>query len=210
MFFKSLLQASALLPLFYTSASAQTACNNSPSLCNKAYNNITHLGAHDAAFLRDSTTSFSTSGNQYYNATVALDAGVRLLSAQVHKLNNTSGDEAWHLCHSSCDLLDAGTLEKWLASIKTWMDNNSNDVVTILLVNSDNASPSDLGAQFQASGIDKYAYAPTNGSSIPTTWPTLQSLISNNTRLMTFVASLSTPSSDYPYLMVSSNLSPIS
>jgi hypothetical protein len=198
---RTLLQAAsaAVLPFF---VSAQTtACNNSPDLCNRAYNNITHLGAHDSPFLRDQSTSFSTSGNQYYNTTVQLESGVRLLSAQVHKLNNTEGNEAWHLCHSICDLLDAGTLSNWLTEIKTWMDANPNDVVTVLLVNSDDATPAELGAQFQASGIDQYAYTPPSTSSVPQTWPTLQSLISNGTRLMTFVASLSQTSSDFPYLM---------
>jgi len=200
--FRSLLQASALLPLLSTTVSAQTACNNSPSLCNRAYNNITYLGAHDSPFLRDESTSFSTSGNQYYNSTVQLDAGVRLLSAQVHKTNDTAtGANKWHLCHSSCDLLDAGTLESWLSEIKAWMDKNPHDVVTVLLVNSDNAAASDLGAQFQASGIDQYAYAPPSTSSIPRTWPTLDALISNNTRLLSFVASLGQPSSAHPYLL---------
>lgn len=200
MYLRSLLQASALLPLLYTTASAQNACNNSPSLCSRAYNNITHLGAHNSPFLRNQETSFSSSGNHYYNSTVQLEAGVRLLTAQVHKTNE-SGSDAWHLCHSSCDLLDAGSLENWLSEIKTWMDANTNDVVTLLLVNSDNASPADLGSQFSASGIDTLAYAPASTTVLPQTWPTLDNLISNNTRLMTFVASLSQPSSQYPYLM---------
>lgn len=139
---------------------------------------------------------------RYYNTTVQLSAGVRLVTAQVHKNNG-----AWHLCHTSCDLLDAGTLESWLLEIKTWLDNNPNDgeadvgkgdmdctdsllVVTVLLVNSDNAAASDLNAVFEAAGIVKYAYKP-NFTSPPTTWPTLQELISAGTRLMTFVASLS-------------------
>jgi hypothetical protein len=202
MFSKSiLLQASALLPFFYTSASAQNACNNSPDLCSRPYNNITYLGAHDSPFLRNEETSFSTSGNQYYNSTVQLDAGVRLLSAQVHK-SNDSGTAQWHLCHSSCDLLDAGTLEDWLGEIKAWMDTNTNDVVTVLLVNSDNAPTSELGAIFSSSGIDKMAYTPPSTDVLPQTWPTLDALIGNNTRLVTFVASLSGgPSSQYPYLM---------
>ncbi|ORY12953.1 PLC-like phosphodiesterase [Clohesyomyces aquaticus] len=200
MFLQTLLQAAALLPILYSTASAQTACNNSPSLCNKPYNNITHLGAHDSPFLRNEQTSFSTSGNQYYNSTVQLDAGVRLLTAQVHKANETSAGSQWHLCHTSCSLLDMGTLESWLSSIKSWMDKNPNDVVTILLVNSDNAAASDLGSQFKSSGIDKYAYVPPSTTTIPQNWPTLQSLISNGTRLMTFVASI-TPSTTYPYLM---------
>ncbi|KAF2867359.1 PLC-like phosphodiesterase [Massariosphaeria phaeospora] len=200
MFLRNLIQASAILPFLYNTASAQIACNNSPSLCNKPYNNVTYLGAHDSPFLRDESTGFSTSGNQYYDTTTQLDAGVRLLSAQVHKLNNTEGNEAWHLCHSSCNLLDAGTLGDWLSEIKTWMDTNQNDVVTILLVNGDDAMPAELGQHFQQSGIAEYAYTPPSTDILPQQWPTLQSLISNGTRLMTFVASLQ-PSPDFPYLM---------
>lgn len=196
----SILRAAALLPLFYSTASAQDACNNSPSLCSRPYNNITYLGAHNSPFLRNEQTSFSTSGNHYFNTTVQLEAGVRMFSAQVHQTNE-SGSEAWHLCHTSCDLLDAGSLQSWLTEIKTWMDSNTHDVVTIILVNSDNAPASALGPQFSASGLDKYAYTPPSASTIPQTWPTLDTLIGNNTRLMAFVASLSEASSEYPFLM---------
>ncbi|CAI6340818.1 unnamed protein product [Periconia digitata] len=204
MFIRSILQASALL---YTTVTAQTACNNSPSLCSKPYNNITHLGTHNAAFLRDASTSFNTAGNQFYNATVQLSAGVRLLTAQVHQFNTSSGQSEWHLCHGDCKFLDAGPLETWLSEIKSWLDANTNDVVTLLLVNSDRASGSTIGTQFSASGIDKYAYTPSSNSSsqqtgaAQQTWPTLESMISNNTRLVTFVASLSTPSPQHPYLL---------
>jgi hypothetical protein len=198
MFFKSLVAASALLYSTVT-AQSQTACNNSPALCSRAYNNITQLGAHDSPFLRNKNTSFSTSGNHYYDTTTQLDAGVRLLSAQVHKNNNGTGADAWHLCHTSCTLFDAGTLEAWLSSIKTWMDKNTHDVVTVLIVNSDSASASDLGAQFNSSGISEYAYTPPS-TSAPTTWPTLDALIGNNTRLISFVASLPQTSSQYPFL----------
>lgn len=74
-------------------------------------------------------------------------------------------------------------------------------MVTVLLVNSDGASSSDLNSEFQAAGIDKYAYKPTSTLSAPATWPTLQDLINQNTRLMTFVATLAGDSSAAPYLM---------
>lgn len=202
MFLKTILQTVSIIPFLWPSISAQssTACNNSPSLCSKTYNNITHLGAHDSAFVRDASTNYATAGDQYFNSTVQLSAGVRLLSAQVHKANGSNGQTEWHLCHTSCSLMDAGTLTSWLSAIKTWMDANTNEVVTILLVNSDDASASDLGSQFSSSGIDKYAYTPSVNGSAQKTWPTLQSMISNGTRLVTFVASL-TESSAYPYLM---------
>jgi len=200
MFLRSLIQASAILSFLPTPTTAQNACNNSPSLCSRAYNNVTYLGAHDSPFLRNQDTSFSTSGNHYYNTTQQLDSGVRMLSAQVHKTNDT-GTEAWHLCHSSCNLLDAGTLSTWLTEIKTWMDAHTTDIVTLLLVNSDNAPPADLAAHFTSSGIDKLAYTPPSTTSAPTTWPTLDNLISNGTRLLTFIATLPQPDPAFPYLM---------
>lgn len=153
------------------------------------------MGAHDSAFLRDSTTDYSTSGNQFYNATVALSAGIRLLQAQVH---NSSG--TLELCHTTCTLLDAGTLESFLADIKTWMDANTNEVVTLLLVNSDDQDASAFGTVFESSGISTYGYTPTSTSGPISTWPTLQTLITANSRLITFIASI-TYDSTYPYLL---------
>lgn len=175
-----------------SSASTQ-ACNNSPLLCNRNYNDITHMGGHNAAFVRDRTTSFSTSGNQYYNATVALSAGLRLLSAQVHRENNTV-----RLCHSSCTLLDAGLLQTWLGEIKSWMDTNPREVVTLILVNSDDLSAAQFGSIFRASGISTYGYTPS--STPQATWPTLQTMITANTRLVTFIASIAYDAT-FPYLL---------
>jgi hypothetical protein len=170
------------------------ACNNSPALCPRAYNNITHMGAHDSAFLRDASTGNSLAGNQYFNATVALSAGIRLLQAQVHIVNNTL-----RLCHTDCALLDAGLLSDWLRRIKVWMDANPNDVVTILLVNSDNAAAAAFGTHFETSGISTYGYVPSS-STATQVWPSLQDMITSNKRLVTFLAS-SSPSAAHPYLL---------
>ncbi|KAK1144247.1 hypothetical protein N8T08_005660 [Aspergillus melleus] len=176
---------------------ATTACNNSPDLCSKSYGDITHLGCHNSPFLKDASTSYSSFGNQYVNTTSQLDAGVRLVTAQVHKK-----DSEWHLCHSGCDYLDAGKLSSWLSEIKEWLDDNKNDVVTVLLVNSDSASASDIDSEFESAGIKKYAYKPTSQTSAPSSWPTLQELIKDDTRLLTFVASLdASKNTDAPYLM---------
>lgn len=182
-------------------SSSTTACNNSPSLCGRSYNNITHLGAHDSPFVANSSNSFTVSGNQYYSSTTQLSAGVRLLTAQLHGANSSTGQTEIHLCHTSCGLYDAGTLENWLSDIKGWLDNNPNDVVTILLVNSDDFGASDLSSVFESSGISNYTYTPAS-TSAPASWPTLQSLITANTRLITFIASLpSSGNSAAPYLL---------
>jgi hypothetical protein len=202
---KSCFRATLLLPLLWQFAAARpqtattsTACNNSPSLCSRSYGNITHLGAHDSPFVSNSSNKFTSSGNQFYNSTTQLDAGVRLLTAQVHTANATGSE--LRLCHTDCSLLDAGSLVDWLSSIKTWLDGNPNEVVTILLVNSIDATATTLGADFVSSGISNYGYQfPASGA--PSTWPTLQSLITANTRLVTFVASLTGGNTAAPYLL---------
>ena len=153
------------------------------------------MGAHDSAFVRDGSTGNSIAGNQYFNATIALDDGLRLLSAQVH---NSKG--SLRLCHTNCLLLDAGTLQDWLSKIKYWMDRNPNEVVTLLLVNSENLDVSQFGAAFEGSGLSQYGFTPSSPTAASTNWPTLQSMISANTRLVTFVASI-TYSARYPYLL---------
>lgn len=196
--------ATALLALPATLANAATtpsrlaarqddvACNNSPKLCNKNYDEITHLGGHNSAFVRDDTTNDSIAGNQYYNATVALESGLRLLQAQVHYENSTL-----RLCHSSCDLLDAGPLEDWLSAVKAWVDDNQNDVVTILLVNSDDQAASKFGEAFEGSGIDKYGYEPSGDSN---KWPTLSKMINDGKRVVSFVTNID-ETTQYPYLL---------
>ena len=75
-------------------------------------------------------------------------------------------------------------------------------VVTILLVNSDNASAADLQAEFAAADIIRYAYTPSSTSAPIATWPTLQNLIDKSTRLITFVSSLDPAANTVaPYLL---------
>lgn len=75
-------------------------------------------------------------------------------------------------------------------------------MVTILLVNADNASAENLHAEFQVANIASYAYIPTSTTSAITTWPTLQDLISQSKRLVVFVASLNSSSNTVaPYLL---------
>lgn len=185
-----------LLPRQTITNAAPQICNNSPDLCSRTYTNITHLGAHNSAFVRDASTGNSIAGNQFYNATVALSAGVRLLQAQVHRLD----DGTLELCHTLCSLMDAGPLDKWLEKIRYWMDQHPDDVVTLLLVNSDDASVEEFGAAFEKAGIAKYGFVPPSPSEGYAAWPTLAGMIAAGTRLVTYIASI-TASSQYPYLL---------
>ncbi|KAF4981554.1 hypothetical protein FZEAL_2663 [Fusarium zealandicum] len=177
-----------------SSSGSSTACNNSPELCDRNYNNITHMGAHGSSFLREGSSTFAAAGNQNFNATDALDAGIRVLQAQVHKENSTL-----RLCHTSCDLLDAGPLEDWLSNINDWMGSNPSEVVTILLVNSDEAEPAEIGQAFNGSGIADMAYTPSGEGPLGD-WPTLKSMIDDKTRVVSFVTNIKA-TTDYPFLM---------
>lgn len=192
-----------LLPAALRVAAAVTdnssiVCNNSPSLCSRPYDEITYLGAHDSPFLRNADTGYSTSGNQYYNSTAQLGAGVRLLTAQV-QLGGDNEDEL-HVCHTSCDLLDAGTLAEWLGEVRRWVDSNPNDVVTLLLVNGAGADASSLAQHYQTAGMTDLSYTPQGSGGATQSWPNLQTLISQRTRIMNFVADLN-DNSAAPYLM---------
>ncbi|KAK4179673.1 PLC-like phosphodiesterase [Triangularia setosa] len=177
-----------------SSSSAPTACNNSPDLCPRAYNNITHIGGHNSAFLRDSSTGNSIAGNQYYNATLALSSGLRLLQAQVHLHNNVL-----ELCHSLCELLDTGSLQDWLSKINYWLSTNPDEVVTLLLVNADNQPITSFGDVFQASSISQYGFTPSN-TTTGAKWPTLSEMITANQRLVTFITDID-ESPSFPYLL---------
>ncbi len=100
-FLSLLLLPAALRGTLAELARRSTACNNSPQLCDQAYNDVTYLGAHDSPFVRDDSTGFSASGNQFYNSTIQLSAGVRLLTAQV-QLNGG----ALHVCQSVSSLFE--------------------------------------------------------------------------------------------------------
>lgn len=174
-----------------SASSSSGVCNNSPVLCDRHYNDITYMGAHDSAFLRDASTGNSVAGNQFKNATFALDAGLRFLQAQVHNENNTL-----RLCHTSCGLLDAGPLETWLAAVNDWVVGHPSDVITLLLVNSDDASVSMFADAFEKSGIDKFGFTPTS----KTAWPSLGQMIANDTRVVSFITNIdSSPTS--PHLL---------
>lgn len=137
--------------------SGQTSCNNSPSLCSRHYDNITYLGAHNSPFSERLIHGFL----HVWQSVLLHDETTRRWSAasQPHKYKQTPRDSTTlHVCHTSCALLDAGTLSSWLSEIKTWMDAHPNDVVTILLVNGADATASDLAD----------AYTKTPVSSI---WP---------------------------------------
>jgi len=176
--------APAALSLLASSAAAlsvnrrASTCNGQQEFCNRSFGNVTFVGAHDSYAV--GVNNLAT--NQDYNVTQQLNDGIRMLQMQAH---NSSG--VIHLCHTSCFLYDGGTLQNYLTSVKTWMDANPNDVVSLLIVNSDGFTPPAYASVFQAVGLDKLSYSPPQASTQFSSWPTLGSMIDAGTRFVTFM-----------------------
>ncbi|KAJ5106259.1 hypothetical protein N7456_002934 [Penicillium angulare] len=163
-----------------STTTAATTCNGRSEYCTRSYSNITFIGSHDSAFVGSLPQQ-----NQNINITAQLDMGIRYLQAQTHK--SLLDSSVLELCHTSCLLEDAGTLEAYLSTIKSWLDDNPNEVVTLLLTNGDSLGISTFGDTFSAAGIDSYAYVPPSEPLAYDDWPTLGDLIDSGKRLVAFL-----------------------
>jgi hypothetical protein len=158
-------------------------CNGYAELCNRQYSNISFVGTHDSAFVGPLPTE-----NQDDPVSAQLSAGVRFLQAQTHVLNGNL-----ELCHTSCLEEDAGSLQSYLSTVKSFLDANPNEVVTLLLVNGDDQSPTLFDSAFKAAGLNTYAFVPSTSPADLTIdqWPTLGEMISAGQRLVVFLGMLS-------------------
>ncbi|KAL1748991.1 PLC-like phosphodiesterase [Schizophyllum fasciatum] len=147
-----------------------STCNGFSQLCDKSFGNVSFVGAHD---------SYAVGTD---NLTQQLKDGIRMLQLQVHNQDSTL-----QLCHSSCSLFNGGTLEDYLKKVKSWMDSNTNDVLSILIVNIDNVAPTEYATVFESAGLDQLSYSPTASPLTASDWPTLGEMIDNGKRLVTFL-----------------------
>lgn len=177
MFIPRIFIPSALLAL---SACAQTVCNGHSEYCSLRYPEVTQIGAHDSPFVGPLPQH-----NQNLEVTEQLDLGIRFLQGQTRL--DIEGQLS--MCHTDCLLEDAGTVEAFLSTVKTWMDSHPDEVITLLLTNSDGFNISDFDTAFNGSGIKQYTFVPsTSPESIDMgSWPTFEELISAGTRLITFL-----------------------
>ncbi|ESZ98480.1 hypothetical protein SBOR_1142 [Sclerotinia borealis F-4128] len=158
------------------SVTVAQVCNGYAELCGRKWSNISEIGTHDSAFVGELPTE-----NQDIDVTAQLNAGIRFLQAQTHYFFGVLT-----LCHTSCFELDAGPAVNYLSDIKTWLDSNPNDVVTLLLTNGDYVPVGNFSAVMEASGLARYAYTPPHQLAIDE-WPTLQEMITAGDRLVMFL-----------------------
>ena len=174
------------LPSSTTAGSTNTAaqpantqpCNQYTEFCNRSYSNITYIAAHNSPFSQLNNIA----SNQVLGLFDQLDDGVRMLQGQTHLVNNTV-----YYCHTSCDLLNAGTAESYFANIATWLAANPYEVVTILIANGGYINVDNFIAPIRDSGLGKYAYTPPTIPMSLQAWPTLGQMILRDQRAVIFM-----------------------
>jgi len=106
-----------------------------------------------------------------------------------------------YMCHSTCDVptinsypgwikMEFVTVVDYLKEIKTWLDANPNEVVSLLLTNgiTDGVyqNITQYGQAMEDSGLAAYAFTPGSNFS-DASWPTLGQLIATGKRLVMFM-----------------------
>ncbi|KAI0139836.1 PLC-like phosphodiesterase [Xylariaceae sp. FL1272] len=181
--------AKSVLPALALAAGASAACNGQDAYCSRKYSDITFIGTHNSAFVGELPTQ-----NQLESVADQLGMGIRFMTTQTHDKDGTIEN-----CHTSCIEEDAGALVDYLSTVKSFLDANANEVVTLLITNGDDIDINKFNDAYVSSGIDQYAFTPDGQLGLDD-WPTLQDLISAGTRLVTFM-DYHADTSKVPYIL---------
>ena len=169
------------------------ACNNYPELCGRTYSNITYVAAHNSPFVNLNNLA----ANQELGVIAQLNDGIRMLQGQTH-YNATTGVISY--CHTSCNLLDAGTAETFFTNVTRWIRTHPYDVVTILIGNADFIGVRNYTTPLENSGLSRYAYVPSQIPMSIASWPTLGSMILMGKRAVIFM-DYNANQSEVPYIL---------
>lgn len=101
---------------------------------------------------------------------------------QTHVVNGTV-----YLCHSSCDLLNVGTLESYLTAVAQWIKSHPYDVVSMVIGNGDFAPPNTFVEVIESSGLKDLVYTPPKIPMSRDDWPVLSSMILSGKRAVIFM-----------------------
>ena len=182
-------------------------CNNHVDFCTRRYSNISEVCAHNSPFVKKSNAG----SNQKYGVQQQLDDGVRMrrssltlracslsltclapVQGQTHMVDGTL-----YYCHTSCDLLNAGTVESYLTEVADWVSEHPFDVVTILLGNGDYTEMDSSGQRLVTAknfvepithaGLLPWIYQPPKTTMTLDDWPTLSELLLRGKRVVMFI-----------------------
>ncbi|KAI8365909.1 PLC-like phosphodiesterase [Radiomyces spectabilis] len=171
-----------LLATLFASAIAQQLCNGHQEFCNKTFDELTYIITHNSYGFMPNPAA-----NQLCPVTTQLDDGVRGLKLSAVKPSNQTSnapENAIHLCHTSCSILDAGPAVDTLKNITQWVKDNPNEVITIMWNNIGDYKVQDFEAAYKASGILDYVHVQAWEN---LTWPKLQDMIQSGKRVVNFL-----------------------
>ncbi len=154
------------------SFTAFSQCNGDPDICDKRYDHVVYVTTHNAY---NYSPSFQLP-NQSFSVAQQMQDGVRAFMLDVH--NDVFGTPS--LYHGITPVLGSEPLEDVLSDIKQFIDQNPNEILTIIFEAYINAS--EMDAVFTSTGLKPYLFTQTFGQP----WPTLQEMINNNERLVVF------------------------
>lgn len=172
----ALLAACAADPAPAPSIVSEPLCNGAAVLCERRYDEVVNLTAHNA--MSNAAEGFWFAPNQDYAIARQLADGVRGLSIDVYPNPDDTGDPL--TCHGTC----AGgskLLALTFATVRMFLEADPGAVVTILY-ESAGVADRDVAAALDRAGLAPYLYT----QAIDATWPTLGAMIAGGTRLVVF------------------------
>jgi hypothetical protein len=116
---------------------------------------------------------------------------------ETHYPNATAG---LRLCHTSCDLLDAGSLEIYLKTVLNWLSENPYEVIAIMMGNDNRIPASNYIEPFKNAGLLSYLYTPPTPNMTLSEWPTLSEMIIRNERVVVMLDYLANQT-EVPWLL---------
>ena len=155
--------------LYFITFNFYAQCNGSNDLCNKRYNEVAYLTTHNAFNSKQDRYLFP---NQKSNISEQLNNGVRALMIDVYDDNGST------VVYHAYKFLGSQPLSVYLNDIKDFLDNNPNEILTIILetYTSSNAIENEINKV----GLLKYLHT----QDVNSIWPKLQTMIDSNKRLV--------------------------
>ena len=155
--------------LYFITFNFYGQCNGSNDLCNKRYNEVAYLTTHNAFNSKQDRYLFP---NQKSNIAEQLNNGVRALMIDVYDDNGST------VVYHAYKFLGSQPLSVYLNDIKYFLDNNPNEILTLILetYTSSNAIENEINKV----GLLKYLHT----QDVNSLWPKLQTMIDSNKRLV--------------------------
>ena len=162
------LKSTLLILLFSLSLEGYSQCNGDSNLCNKRFDEVAYLTTHNSFNAKAEGFSFP---NQNLGLTQQLNNGVRALMIDVY--DRSGIPSVYH----GLGFLGNQPLSRNLSEVKLFLDNNPNEIITLIL--ECYVSADIIETELNNAGLTPYLYSKSNAY-----WDILQDMINNNTRLV--------------------------